>query len=375
MKKVLIISFTNLQNDPRVKRQIIYLNRYYSITTVGLNPVKDLSVEFYKIKPLKRSRLKRIIRSIKYKLHRFDELYWGLYDFLPIIEILKRKDFNLIIANDVETLPLVFNIFKNTKVILDTHEYAPRHFADQFTWRFFFQRYNEYLCRKYLKKCNKIITVSDGVANEYRKNYGVKLEVITNAVNYTELKPSDVDERNIKIVTHGLANKNRRLEHMIKVMDYADDRFHFDLMLVPVDNKYYKYLEKISSKRRNVSLIPPVKIQEIISFTNKYDLSFLIFKPFTINFKYGLGNKTFESLQARLGIITGESPEPQANIVNKYGCGLVTKSFEPKEIASELNKLTANDIKEFKNRADIAARELTAERNMKKLGNIVRDLI
>jgi len=34
--KLLIISFSNLKSDPRVKRQINYFNDFYEITTIGL---------------------------------------------------------------------------------------------------------------------------------------------------------------------------------------------------------------------------------------------------------------------------------------------------------------------------------------------------
>jgi len=374
-KNILIISFTNLNSDSRVKRQIEYLSKFYNVTTVGLKPAKNYVSDYFEIRPERRSSFKRIIRAVKYKMHFYDELYWGLYDFKSLTKQLKGKDFNLIIANDVETLPFVYDLFTYSKVLLDTHEYSPKHFEDQFLWRFFFQDYSEYICRKYLKKCNKIVTVSKGVANEYKKNYYIDSEIITNATHYRKIKPTSVDEKKIRIITHGLANKNRRLEFMIEIMDEVDERFHLDLMLVPVEKQYYNYLKKLVSKRNNVSLIAPVKVEEIITFTNKYDLSFLIFKPYTVNFKYGLGNKTFESLQARLGLVTGISPEPQAEIVNKYGCGIVLDSFEPQKIALQLNELTVDDIIEFKKKSNIAASELTSVNNMKKLHEIVKQLI
>jgi len=375
MQKILIIAFTDLKNDSRVYRQIDFLKEKYKITTVGLKNSEIENVDFYQINPILRSNPKRFFRAFDYKLRRFDKIYWSLFQFNQIIPLLLQKKFDLIIANDIETMPLALKIKKKAKVVLDAHEYSPRHFEDQFIWRFFFQDFNKYLCSEYMHKCNKIITVTQGVANEYKKNYGVDPVVITNAVGYVGLLPTKVDNNYIRIITHGVANPNRRLELMIKTMDYVDHRYHLDLMLVPAYPKYYKYLQKLTAKRKNVSIIPPVKQKEIISFTNIYDLSFLIFKPYTINFKYGLGNKTFESLQARLGLVTGVSPEPQAEIVNKYGCGIVLDSFEPKQIALHLNKLTDKQIFEYKKKAHITAGKLTAKKNMEKLGRLVKNLI
>ena len=143
MKKILIIAFTDLENDPRVKRQIKYLAQYYNISTVGWDPIQIQGVKFFKIKPIVRSRIDRIKRAFKYKLHHFEDLYWSLYNFQPLLKTLSKKQFDLILANDLDTLPFALMIANNAKVVLDTHEYSPRHFEDQFVWRLFFQDFNK----------------------------------------------------------------------------------------------------------------------------------------------------------------------------------------------------------------------------------------
>ena len=375
MKKILIIASTNLKNDPRVYRQIYYLRKHYHVTTVGKASPGLEDVEFHEISPIIRSRLARIKRAFAYKLRRFEAIYWSLYDFQPLLEVLGKRRFDLILANDLDTLPFALEIANRAKVLLDVHEYAPRHFEDQLIWRFFFQPFNEYLCATYMKQCDGVIATSTGIANEYKKNYGIDPQVITNAVEYVELRPGPVNPGNIRIITHGIANPSRRLELMIYIMDYLDPRFHLDLMLMPASPGYYKRLKTLAARRSNVSVIPPVTREEIVPVTNKYDLSFLVFKPYTITLRYGTFNKFYESLQARLGIVTGPTPQPQVEIVNKYGCGIVLDSFEPKRIAVQLNQLTAEQIEGFKKNAHLAARELTSQKNMEKLEEIVNRLI
>lgn len=378
MKHILIIAFSDLENDPRVFRQISFLSREYRISTVGWEPAQVKGVNFYPLQPLKRSRLNRVKRAFLYKFHRYESLYWSLYKFQPLIDVLRSQRFDLILINDVDALPFGLKIAEITggaNVLFDTHEYAPKHFADRFSWRFFFQGFNEYLCKTYLKQCDVITTVSSGIAGEYRRNFGIQPEIITNAMAYTDLKPAPVAEDNIRIITHGVANPNRRLEICIEIMDHLDCRFHLDMMLLPVYPRYYTKLQRMAGKRANVNIVPPVKLHQIVPATNEYDLSFIIFKPTTINFRCGLFNKTFESLQARLGIVTGPAPEPQVEIVNRYKCGLVTENFDPRHIAEQLNRLNADEITGFKANSHIAASELTAEKNMEKLGTIVKRLI
>lgn len=378
MKEILIIALSDLENDPRVYRQISYLSKEYHVSTVGWEPAQMKGIDFYPLQPLKRSRCNRIKRAVQYKLRQYEALYWSLYDFQPVIDQLSARRFDLVLINDVDALPFGLDVAQacgGAKVFLDTHEYAPTHFADRFFWRFFFQGFNEYLCKTYMKQCEVITTVSSGIAGEYKQNFGVEPDVITNAMAYMDLQPVPVDKDNIRIITHGVANPNRRLEICIEIMDHVDKRFHLDMMLLPVYPRYYAKLQRMAGKRDNVTIRPPVKLHEIVPSTNDYDLSFILFKPTTINFRYGLFNKTFESLQARLGIVSGPAPEPQVEIIDRYKCGLVADSFESRHIAEQLNRLTAQQIAEFKANAHIAAGELTAEKNMEKLGKIVEKLM
>lgn len=375
MAKILIISFSDLKKDPRVFRQIDYLRKDYHVTTVGWESPELEDVEFYKISSISRSRLDRVKRAVAYKFHCFESLYWSLYNFQPLLDLFSQKRYDLIIANDVETAPFALEIANGAKILLDAHDYTPRNFEDQFIWRFFFQEFNKYLCRIYMKKCHRVITVSTGLAREYKREYGISAEVITNAADYVDLAPSPVNEKNIRMIHHGVSNPNRQLELMIKIMDHAAKRFQLDFMLVPTDYRYLKRIKKLAAQRGNVDVIPPVPREKIISFTNSYDLSFLIRRPTNVNFRYGLWNKFFESLQSRLGIVSGPTPEPQVEIINRYGCGLVTDSFEPKKIADQLNRLTAEQIEKFKKKSHTAAGELTSQKNMEKLGEIVGSLI
>jgi len=67
----------------------------------------------------------------------------------------------------------------------------------------FLPGYRHYLCSQYLSKADAMVTVSRGIAEEYRKTYGVPCEVLSNASFYEEQEPSVVSERQIRLVHHG----------------------------------------------------------------------------------------------------------------------------------------------------------------------------
>lgn len=377
--RILILALSDLENDPRVYRQINYLKQNYYVSTVGWEPARIEGVPFYELKPPSRSRLTRLKRAFQYKLGQYEKLYWSLYPFQPLLETLSRETFDLVLANDIDSLPFALKIADSAKgkpkVLLDLHEYAPRQFEDRFVWRFVFRGFNRYLCRSYLKRCDKIITVSSALADEYFREYGIKPDVITSAAQYFALEPTPVDKERIRIISHGVANPNRRLETMIQTMDHLDHHFHMDMMLLPTYPRYYKRLQSMAAKRSNVDIIPPVPMEKIVPATHGYDLSQIVFRPYTINFKYGLFNKFFESIQARLAIISGPTPTPHAEIIRQYRCGLVTEDFDIETIAAAINQLTPEQIMEYKENSHLAAQELNAAKNMERLGNMVAELI
>ncbi|MCX6163713.1 MAG: hypothetical protein NTU73_02440 [Ignavibacteriae bacterium] len=48
-KKILIISASDLKNDPRVYRQIEFLKNNYNVSTLGLKDSKIENVRFFKL--------------------------------------------------------------------------------------------------------------------------------------------------------------------------------------------------------------------------------------------------------------------------------------------------------------------------------------
>jgi hypothetical protein len=109
-------------------------------------------------------------------------------------------------------------------------------------------------------------------------------------------------------------------------------------------------------------------MRAITTMANDYDIGVYSLPAVNFNTRHALPNKLFEFIQARLAVAIGPSPE-MAEIVTRYGCGVVAKDFEPESLADELNRLDDTAIAHFKAASNAAAAELSAERNS---GLIVR---
>jgi len=367
MKRVLIFSFSNLRKDPRVRRQIELLKPYYQITAAGFEDPEIEDIEFVKTPFIYHQRPlgQRIMRALSFVgLRQYEHFYWTIemheVAYKKLKSIIANTD--LILANDLDTLPLSVRLAKEEEIPLffDAHEYAPKEFEDLWKWRLIQQPYKEYLCRKYLPQTSAMSTVCQGIAEAYQKNFKVNPLVFPNAAYYRDLSMSTVSQDKIRMIHHGASIISRKLEDMIKMMSYLDQRFHLDFMLLPTQPEYYRHLQKLAAKDERIRFIPPVPTDDIIPFCNQYDIGLCLVPPVNFNYKHGLPNKLFEFIQSRLAVAIGPLPE-MSKIVNKYGCGIVAKDFKPESLAAELLKLTPEQLTILKRNTNLAARELAFE--------------
>jgi len=368
VKKALIISFSNLTHDARVQRQVRFLQKHFKTSVVCYAGSRVDGAELIPVLKPTLTHPLRLLLSVLLIFRRYHRAYWMLYGYGRLVNELKPRSFDLIVANDVESLPLAFAIKNKSKVWIDAHEFAPRHFEEKLYWRVFFQGFNKYLCRTYLRQGDWMTTVSTGLQRAYAEDYSVTPVVISNATRYFELTPGPTDPQKIRIVHHGGANPSRNLELLIDMMAHLDDRFTLDLMLITPalsNTKTGNYLDLLKSRARNnprITFHPPVGSDQIVPFIHQFDIGIFLLPPVNFNYANTLPNKLFDFIQARLAIAIGPTPEMK-QVVTTYNLGVVAPSFEPKEMATLLNALSPADLTAFKQNAHRAARALSAEQN------------
>jgi hypothetical protein len=280
----------------------------------------------------------------------------------------------VIVANDLLTLPLALRLARGAKVVFDAHEYSPREYEDSLFWRFFFQGYYHHLCKKYLAEADAMFTVCQSIADEYRAQYRVTANVVTNAPPYEDLQPTPSEAGVIRMVHHGGAAPSRNLELMIKTVDLLDDRFRLDMFLVASVPGYLARLKSLVANHARVRILPPVPMQELPARLNLYDVGLYLLPPNSFNNYHALPNKFFEFVQARLAVAIGPSVE-MARLVRRYDCGIVSDDFTPQALARRLNALDSDRIDYYKRQSHAAARELSFGKCAETLLAVVQDLL
>ena len=205
-------------------------------------------------------------------------------------------------------------------------------------------------------------SVSQGIADRYERDFGVRSVVVTNAPRFEELAPSPVGDP-IRLVHFGWPDPQRRLEDTLTAMGHLDERYSLDLLLVDTGpTGYLETLRRQVADDPRICFLDPVPMRELPRFANTYDIGVFLLPPQHVNQEFTLPNKFFEYLQARIAPAIGPSPE-MARIVREWECGIVADDYSPEAFAAAIGATDRQRLTELKGNADRAARELNAERN------------
>ena len=345
----------------------------FDITAAGYTQPELPDLEFVRIEaPGPKSVKEKFLNGITLKLGLFEKYYWNNISVISAHAQLRGCEFDIILANDISSLPLAILLAKDTdaKVMIDCHEYTPREFEGHFIFSFFLEKYYDYLCKTYLPEADIKTTVCWHIADEYEKKYGGAWQVITNAPFYKDLQPSSINKDEIRMLHHGNLSTFRNIEKMIKLVDLLESRFHLDFMLVNNNPSYYEKLLNLAKNNPRINFRDPVPMAKVLSTINNYDIGLYLLPPIGFNNQMALPNKFFEFIQARLALAIWPSPE-MGKISREYKCGVVSDDFSLESMAKALNALSNDDIMHYKMNSDKAARTLCAEKN----GELLRQLL
>jgi hypothetical protein len=365
-KVVLILSYSNVNIDPRIQIQIEALEMHFDLIVCGIEVSNRRDLRGIKLSIPENGTMKKAVNLLKIVTGRTESYYWNMQrkkDFQNLFKL----DFDSIIANDLDALPLAVHLSnkKNKPVVFDAHEYYPGTLHEINLGIFHKKIVIPQLCKSYLKEAKFITTVSEGVRNLYRKRFNVDSRIITNAPSYCNFEITPSLSGKIRLVHHGAAIPSRRIEGMIKLFNYLDERFTLDLFLVysRSHKNYYEMLRKLANNYKGrVNVNEPVKFDEMIRKLNQFDIGLYILPPRNLNSKFSLPNKFFEFIQARLAICIGPSIEMKAYVI-KYNLGVVAEDYDPFTISQKLNNLSSSQIDSFKKQSHKYAKELSSEPN------------
>ncbi|MFC4556066.1 glycosyltransferase family 4 protein [Georgenia faecalis] len=354
--RVLVVSFSDISQDARVLRQVRLLAPRYEVTTCGYGPAPDGVADHVRIPDdlIYWHKDRRLLLERRYAAaYRTSPVVAYLWDRLP------RSYFDVVLADDVDTVPLALSLHPRRGVHADLHEYAPRQNEESWRWRTFVAPYVRWLVGRFVPLAASVTTVGQGLADEYRREFGIEAGVVANACAYRDAAPTPVG-RPIRLVHSGLARPNRSLEVMVDAVEATSADVTLDLYLMPNDPPYLAELRARTAGSDRVTLHDPVPHDDLVETIARYDVGVFVLPPLNFNYRWALPNKFFDFVQGRLGIIVGPSPE-MAHLVREHALGAVTGGFTTGDLVAVLDALTPEEVARWKAGSHAAARRLSSD--------------
>lgn len=372
--RILVISFSNIESDARVLREISVVAKHGHVTSLGYGPKPDYVSEHIQVPDSAKSLPQTSLGVLRLALHLHNQAELAAPGNRYALRALSDRTFDAIVANDARALPLAFAVARRNQapVWADLHEWAPGERTHIASWRILVKPLMEHICRKYLPQTAAATTVGTEIAKLYESQYGVRPRLLMNAAPYADLQPTPVTDGVIRLVHSGGAVFGRNIEAMIEATIQAGPRFTLDLYLVPAGDggAYLAKLREVAGGNPRIRFHDPVKPFELPATLNAYDVGVFWIPPTHTNARLTLPNKLFDFVQARLAVAIGPTVE-MVNVVNEYGLGVVSEDFSVPSIVAALQSLTPQAITSYKQAAATAADPLSFESQSKVIDEIL----
>ena len=360
-QKKIIVSVTNdLVADSRVHKVSTTLtNMGFYVLLVGRKLPKSLPL------PARKYSTKRF-----HLLFKKGPLFYAEYN-LRLYCYLLFANFDILLSNDLDTLPANFLIskFMKKKLVYDSHEYFTE--VPELIHRPRVQHIWQWLERKMVPKITYAYTVCDSIARIYTEKYGTPFRVVRNVPLANHFKRTQQKQHSEKIILYqGAVNIGRGLEQAILAMSYIENT----KLVIAGDGDIKPQLENLVKKenlQNKVEFTGRLPLEELAKLTSLANLGLSIEEDLGLNYRFALPNKLFDYIQAQVPVLVTNLPE-MAAIVKKYHVVEITSSLEPEKLAKKITEALDNEDKRrtWKKNLETAAKELTWENEE----NVIKDI-
>lgn len=367
-RTALVLTFTPINREPRALREIDHLRLTHDVTTAGFGSAPRAGLEHIELVDLKMHRILSFLNQGLFAFLLLVRWHSFAYAIHPRTRMARRtlrgRDWDVIVTHDVITTPLALSLDAGP-VIVDLHEYAPRQGEDSRRWRILMAPYFRWILRRHVRRAAGVVSVAEGIAEEYRTRFGIDSTVIPNATAYAELEPRPVGTP-LRLVHSGLASPARRLDVIVDAVLATKTPVTLDLYLMDHQSAHADELRARAAGDDRIRFPEPVAYADLVPTLNTYDVGVSYIAPTTFNLTWCLPNKFFDFVQARLAIVTGPSPE-MARIVREHDLGIIADDFSAEALAAAFDQLTPEQVAHWKDAASGCARDLSAESQMSRL--------
>jgi glycosyltransferase involved in cell wall biosynthesis len=352
VKRILLAVTNDISTDNRIhKISCTLLKSGAKVSVVGRKRPNSIALDN---RPYQTKRFRLVFKK--------GPCFYMEYNFRLFFYILFRK-FDIIVSNDLDTLlgSFLATRIKSGKLVYDSHEYFTE--VPELQDRKRTQNIWKSIEKRILPKVKYAYTVSESIAAEYQKLYGIKMGVVRNLPNYINsdriVKPEKTET--FKILYQGSLNIGRGLEQLIDSIQYIENA---KLIIVGDGDIIDQLQQQIQDKKleEKIDLKGRISINDLKEETQKADLGVSLEENLGLNYYFALPNKLFDYIQARVPVLVSPFPEMQ-KIIDQYEIGTTYVHKNPQALAEKIKEIINQKeiYQKWKNNTEQAAKELCWE--------------
>jgi glycosyltransferase involved in cell wall biosynthesis len=325
--------------------------------------------------------------TVPFKTHRFNMivkrgfLFYAFFNLRLFVFLLLHK-YDILISNDLDTLwpNYLVSKLKNLPLIYDSHEYFTG--VPELQTRPFVRWIWKRIEKSIFPGLKHVMTVSDSIAIQYDKEYGIKPEVVRNcSMNSEDIKPFsreelDINPDHLLLILQGTGiNVDRGGLELIDAVRITDE---VSLLIVGSGDQFGLLKEKVLKMglTERIKLISKCPWQTLMRYTRSADAGLSLDNNSNMNYNFSLPNKVFDYLSAGIPVIATELAEI-SKIVNEYSCGILIPDLAPEEIRKAIIRLRDNRdlLAELKRNSAEASRILNWKNESLKIVELYKLII
>ena len=368
-----VLSFSRIPRDRRVLRQCALLTEMGDRPLViGYGaPSDDIGYEFRRWpvpQPTASHRASTVLRQGPAYLGLWAAKlgFWAEPRHRWALQELRTSSARLVIANDWPALIVAQRWKAETGGIVhyDTHEFATLEFDENLSWRLIYKRFVTLLEASAISSADTVSTVGPRLADAMQAHYSLPERplVIRNIPNQIELPALTPPHWPLRLLYHGQVLPDRGLEALLDSIP-AWKTAHSLTIRGDGDAGYLSDLKRRASPLpagRVVfeAAVPPDDVMPLAAANADLGVHFTPLE--TKQRHFSLPNKLFEYIGSGLAVAVSPGADLK-QIVQGYGLGVVSRDASAAAIAEAINSLDAAQVKQYREKARLAATELCWE--------------
>ena len=346
MARRIIMAVTNdLLTDQRVDRSCRALQESgYAVTLIGRRLGHASGFGHTSNEVAEKALDARPYRCVRMRLlFRRSALFYAEYNMRLLLKLLLMRA-DALYANDSDTLPACCWAarLRGKKLLFDAHELFPD--VPELVGKPRVQRVWKWVERTCLPRVDAAITVSQSVAEEYRRRYGVAMTVVRNlperiengelrmenypgaaALNVTGDTPAQFSILNSQLILYqGAVNVGRGVRELVDVIG----RLPQCRLVVAGDGDLLEELREYAADKpwsERIMFLGRVDPNQLHALTTKADMGVCLLEDLGLSYRCALPNRVGDFVQAGVPLLATGFVEIQ-RVIEHYGIGATTEA-------------------------------------------------